>query len=114
MTTSLDTDAPQGARLPTRQERSTKVRRQRVKAAWLFLAPMLIALTLVAGWPLFRTFFLSLTDASLSDLDAANIIGFKTIWSTRMASGLACLPILSGGNRSGIRCIFQSFPFPWK
>ncbi|XUO83844.1 sugar ABC transporter permease [Halomonas sp. KM007] len=72
-------DAPFGARsiAPPRRQRGTKVRRQRVKAAWLFLAPMLIALTLVAGWPLLRTFFLSFTDASLSDLGAANLIGFE-------------------------------------
>ncbi|AVI63799.1 sugar ABC transporter permease [Halomonas sp. 141] len=72
-------DAPSGARsiAPPRRQRGTKVRRQRVKAAWLFLAPMLIALTLVAGWPLLRTFFLSFTDASLSDLGAANLIGFE-------------------------------------
>ncbi|XQU09910.1 sugar ABC transporter permease [Halomonas sp. LY9] len=62
---------------PVRRQRGTKVRRQRVKAAWLFLAPMLIALTLVAGWPLMRTFFLSFTDASLSDLGSANLIGFE-------------------------------------
>ncbi|TVP42509.1 MAG: sugar ABC transporter permease [Halomonas sp.] len=67
-----------GARsVTTKPRRGTKVRRQRVKAAWLFLAPMLIALTLVAGWPLMRTFFLSFTDASLSDLGAANLIGFE-------------------------------------
>lgn len=71
-------DAPAGARsFTTKPRRGTKVRRQRVKAAWLFLAPMLIALTLVAGWPLVRTFFLSFTDASLSDLGAANLIGFE-------------------------------------
>ncbi|MFP3343422.1 sugar ABC transporter permease [Halomonas sp. SIMBA_159] len=72
-------DAPLGARsaTPARRHRGTKVRRQRVKAAWLFLAPMLIALTLVAGWPLLRTFFLSFTDASLSDLGSANLIGFE-------------------------------------
>ena len=73
-------DAPLGARSATpsvRRQRGTKVRRQRVKAAWLFLAPMLIALTLVAGWPLLRTFFLSFTDASLSDLGSANLIGFE-------------------------------------
>ncbi|NYS60096.1 carbohydrate ABC transporter permease [Vreelandella salicampi] len=80
MTTSSHHSAPEGARanpLPARRSRGTKVRRQRVKAAWLFLAPMLVALTLVAGWPLFRTFFLSFTDASLSDLGAANFIGFE-------------------------------------
>ncbi len=31
----------------------------------------------MAGWPLLRTFFLSFTDASLSDLGAANLIGFE-------------------------------------
>ncbi len=79
MSTSIKhDDAPAGARsFPTKPRRGTKVRRQRVKAAWLFLAPMLIALTLVAGWPLVRTFFLSFTDASLSDLGAANLIGFE-------------------------------------
>ncbi|MDP3533999.1 sugar ABC transporter permease [Halomonas sp. M1] len=77
---SSQNDAPLGAHSiapPARRHRGTKVRRQRVKAAWLFLAPMLIALTLVAGWPLMRTFFLSFTDASLSDLGAANLIGFE-------------------------------------
>ncbi|MGP5310106.1 carbohydrate ABC transporter permease [Vreelandella alkaliphila] len=80
MSTSSNNSAPLEARsaaAPTRRHRGTKVRRQRVKAAWLFLAPMLIALTLVAGWPLMRTFFLSFTDASLSDLGAANLIGFE-------------------------------------
>ncbi|ELY21848.1 carbohydrate ABC transporter permease [Vreelandella titanicae] len=79
MSTSIKhDDAPAGARsFTTKPRRGTKVRRQRVKAAWLFLAPMLIALTLVAGWPLVRTFFLSFTDASLSDLGAANLIGFE-------------------------------------
>ncbi|MBS3670442.1 carbohydrate ABC transporter permease [Vreelandella boliviensis] len=79
MSTSIkQDDAPAGARsFTTKPRRGTKVRRQRVKAAWLFLAPMLIALTLVAGWPLLRTFFLSFTDASLSDLGAANLIGFE-------------------------------------
>lgn len=78
MSTSSNHSAPMEARsTQARRPRGTKVRRQRVKAAWLFLAPMLIALTLVAGWPLVRTFFLSLTDASLSDLGAANFIGLE-------------------------------------
>ncbi len=78
MSTSSNNSAPMEARsAQARRPRGTKVRRQRVKAAWLFLAPMLIALTLVAGWPLVRTFFLSLTDASLSDLGAANFIGLE-------------------------------------
>ncbi|KPQ19316.1 carbohydrate ABC transporter permease [Halomonas sp. HL-93] len=78
MTTSSHHSAPEGARsLATKPRRGTKVRRQRVKAAWLFLTPMLVALMLVAGWPLIRTFFLSFTDASLTDLSAANLIGVE-------------------------------------
>ncbi|TLF51729.1 sugar ABC transporter permease [Halomonas urmiana] len=57
--------------------RGTKVRRQRVRAAWLFLLPMLVALALVAGWPLLRTFYFSFTDASLSDTAGAAFIGIE-------------------------------------
>lgn len=57
--------------------RGTKVRRERVRAAWLFLAPMLVVLALVAGWPLLRTFYFSFTDASLSDTTGAALIGFE-------------------------------------
>ncbi|WP_438765753.1 carbohydrate ABC transporter permease [Kushneria sp. TE3] len=60
-----------------RRERGTRVRRQRVRAAWLFLLPMLVVLTAVAGWPLLRTFWFSLTDASLSSLDGARFIGLE-------------------------------------
>lgn len=51
--------------------------RQRQKSAWLFLAPMVIVLALVAGWPLFRTIALSLTDANLADLDARSFVGLE-------------------------------------
>jgi trehalose/maltose transport system permease protein len=33
--------------------------------AWLFLAPMLVVLALVAGWPLARTIWFSFTDAAV-------------------------------------------------
>lgn len=55
----------------------SQLTRSRVRAAWLFLAPMLILLALVAGWPLFRTIWFSFTDANLSDLDSAKFIGFE-------------------------------------
>ena len=48
---------------------------QRVQAAWLFLAPMLVALLLVAAWPLLRTVFFSFTDANLADLSAWEFVG---------------------------------------
>ena len=50
--------------------------RTRVRAAWMFLIPMLIVLAMVAGWPLLRTIWFSFTDANLSDLGGAQFIGF--------------------------------------
>ncbi|NIA68076.1 sugar ABC transporter permease [Pelagibius litoralis] len=50
--------------------------RSRVRAAWLFLAPMLLVLLLVAGWPLARTIYFGFTDADLSDLSSYEFIGF--------------------------------------
>ncbi len=60
-----------------RRERGTRVRRRRVRAAWLFLAPMLVVLAAVAGWPLVRTFWFSMTDASLSSLEGGQFIGLE-------------------------------------
>jgi trehalose/maltose transport system permease protein len=51
--------------------------RQRVRAAWVFLAPSLVVLALVAGWPLARTLWFGFTDAALDDLDAARFIGLS-------------------------------------
>ncbi|RYB02461.1 carbohydrate ABC transporter permease [Lichenibacterium ramalinae] len=47
----------------------------RVRAAWLFLAPLVVLMVLVAGWPLCRTLWFSLTDADLKDLGAARFVG---------------------------------------
>ncbi|RJT34229.1 sugar ABC transporter permease [Mesorhizobium waimense] len=55
--------------------------RQRVRAAWLFLAPMLVVLAAVAGWPLLRTIYFSFTDTSLTDLEAGRWIGFANYFS---------------------------------
>ena len=49
--------------------------RQRVKWAWWMLTPMLVVLLAVAGWPLARTLWFSLTDASLAHLDEWKFIG---------------------------------------
>jgi trehalose/maltose transport system permease protein len=49
---------------------------QRVRAAWIFLAPMMVALLLVAAWPLLRTVLFSFTDANLNDLSSWSFIGF--------------------------------------
>jgi trehalose/maltose transport system permease protein len=49
--------------------------RRRARNAWLLLLPMLAALGIVALWPLSRTIWFSLTDATLFDLSAAAYIG---------------------------------------
>ncbi|RAW07273.1 ABC transporter permease [Halomonas elongata] len=69
--------APHSGGIAKSGHRGTKVRRQRVRAAWLFLAPMLVTLAMVAGWPLLRTFYFSFTDASLADTGRAALIGFE-------------------------------------
>ncbi len=51
--------------------------RKRVRTAWLFLAPMLVVLALVAAWPLLRTIWLGLTDANLLRLDQSKWIGLE-------------------------------------
>ena len=47
----------------------------RVRSAWLFVAPTVVVMLLVAGWPLGRTIWFSLTDADLKDLTADKFIG---------------------------------------
>ena len=59
------------------QPQRSQLTRSRVRAAWLFLAPMLVLLALVAGWPLFRTIWFSFTNANLSDLGSARFIGLE-------------------------------------
>jgi trehalose/maltose transport system permease protein len=51
--------------------------RRRGTAAILFLAPMLIVLAAIAAWPLARTIWFGLTDASLDNLAAAKFVGFR-------------------------------------
>src|SRR5215510_890596 len=48
----------------------------RTRSAWLFLAPMLVLLALVAGWPLLRTIWLGFTDADTLRIGEARWIGF--------------------------------------
>lgn len=64
--------------------------RRRVRTAWLFLAPMLLVLAVVAGWPFLRTVYYSFTDASLADLDARQWVGFDNYFSVlRLPNGRA-------------------------
>jgi trehalose/maltose transport system permease protein len=52
-----------------------RLTRTRVRSAWIFLAPTLIVLALVAAWPLLRTIWLGFTDADLLKLEQAKWIG---------------------------------------
>lgn len=50
--------------------------RRTTRTAWIFLAPMLITLLLVAAWPLARTIWFSFTDANINDMGAAQFVGW--------------------------------------
>ncbi len=68
--------------------RQSPLARRRVRTAWLFLAPMLFVLAVVAVWPFLRTVYYSFTDASLADLDARQWVGFDNYFSVlSMPSG---------------------------
>jgi trehalose/maltose transport system permease protein len=54
----------------------SRLTRQRVRSAWIFLTPMLVVLALVAGWPLAKTIAYGFTDASLIDPASAKFVGF--------------------------------------
>jgi trehalose/maltose transport system permease protein len=80
----------------------SRLTRQRVRSAWLFLAPMLVVLALVAGWPLARTIAYGFTDASLIDPASASFVGFdnfsyllldanwwRAVWNTVVFAGIS-------------------------
>ena len=59
--------------------KTSELTRERTRSAWIFLAPTLLVLALVAGWPLSRTIFFSFTDASLEAIGDStyNMVGFQ-------------------------------------
>ena len=73
------TSAPQGLTggeaSPAPARTGPTLERQRTRVAWLFVAPMLVAVALVAAWPLARTIAFSFTDAYLSDIETWQFIG---------------------------------------
>ena len=54
---------------------------QRLRAAMLFLAPMLLVLAVAAGWPLARSIYFSFTDTSLTNLYGGKWVGFANYFS---------------------------------
>jgi trehalose/maltose transport system permease protein len=66
----------------------SELRAERLRAARWFLLPMILALLLVAGWPLMRTIYFSFTNASLTDLYNAKFVGFANYFKmTTLKSG---------------------------
>ena len=61
-----DAKSPVLAATPAQQH---GIERYRARWAWLLLAPMLVLLLAIAGWPLARTAWFSFTDAQLSQLE---------------------------------------------
>jgi trehalose/maltose transport system permease protein len=49
----------------------------RVRTAWLFLAPMLILMGLVAVWPLLRSVWFAFTETNINNLEASRFIGLE-------------------------------------
>lgn len=54
---------------------SARLARRDHRAAWLFLLPVIVAMLVVAVWPLGRTFFFAFTDAYLDDPSVYSIVG---------------------------------------
>lgn len=72
----MATDAMAPLAADSKPQMRSELMQQRVRAARWFLVPMLIALAIVAGWPLLRSIWFSFTDASLNNLYEAEWIGF--------------------------------------
>jgi trehalose/maltose transport system permease protein len=83
-TTTFD-GRPPSAR-PVRIGRRSELQAQRVRAARIFLVPMIAALLLVAAWPLLRTIWFSFTDTSLNNLSGGQWIGFDNYLNIRTLS----------------------------
>ncbi|BAK78835.1 sugar ABC transporter, permease protein [Pseudogulbenkiania sp. NH8B] len=53
----------------------SSLQRSRQRTAWLLVAPALVVLLAIAGWPLLRTIWFSLTNAQLGDLTQLQFVG---------------------------------------
>ena len=76
-----------------KNKRSLQQRRSR--AAWILVAPALILLASVAGWPLLRTLFYSFTDAALDTPEEYNLVGFDNYlsWADGESFGVLADPL---------------------
>lgn len=76
-----------------RPARHSKLNHQqrRSRIAWLLVAPAMLLLAAVAGWPLLRTLFYSFTDAMLDAPDDYRFVGFANY-----------LDLTEGGHHYGV------------
>jgi trehalose/maltose transport system permease protein len=85
-TTTVNGRPPGQSDAVVRASGRSELQAERIRAARLFLLPMLAALFFVAAWPLLRTIWFSFTDTSLSDLSGGQWIGFDNYLSWRTLS----------------------------
>ena len=55
--------------------------KNRTQVAWTFLAPMLILMAVVAGWPLLRSVWFSFTDTNINNIAEYSYVGFDNYFS---------------------------------
>ncbi|MFC5601207.1 carbohydrate ABC transporter permease [Deinococcus cellulosilyticus] len=65
------------------------VQAARARTAIWFLVPALIAIVLVAGYPLYKTFYFSFTDSNISNPADAKWIGLGNYWYTDPQTGVS-------------------------
>jgi trehalose/maltose transport system permease protein len=52
----------------------------RSRIAWTFLAPMIFLMALVAGWPLCRSIWFSLTETNINDISASKFVALANYY----------------------------------
>jgi ABC-type sugar transport systems, permease components len=77
------------------QKKKCSLQQRRSRAAWILVAPALVLLASVAGWPLLRTLFYSFTDAALDTPDVYNMVGFDNYlaWADGESIGVLADPL---------------------
>lgn len=55
--------------------------KNRTQVAWMFLAPMLLLMCAVAGWPLLRSVWFSFTDTNINNIAEYSYVGFDNYFS---------------------------------
>jgi len=70
------------------QRKQLNLQQQRVRAAYMFLVPMILMLLIVAAWPLFRSISFSFTDASANTIfnGQSEWVGFENYIEKRVRS----------------------------